>query len=635
MRRKLLHFSAEDRKPMLSGKTPAMRLCMKDWAIMLSLTLIYAAIAFIGLGSFKAPQTVYTTTGQSETIIFDLGESRTFHILYYGGINWQDHTFSISLSGDGKQWIPARDVQLLTGDCFQWKYILGMQVDDKGNPVAPSSDPLVMKSRYVRVQADGPSLSMMEMVFRDASGQNLPVASAVATGGEDGSAYNPRLLTDESDTAPDVPGYYNSMYFDEVYHGRTGYEHLHGLGTFEWTHPPLGKVFIMLSIKLFGMTPFGWRFAGALYGVLMVPVMYVMGKLLFQKKRFAFLAAFVMAFDMMHLAQTRIATIDSFAVLFIMLSYLFMFRYMQMSFFRDGFKTLFPLGLSGIFMGLSCASKWIGMYAGLGLMVLFIWSMAARFLDYKAGRILGGEYQEQVSAYSKYVLGTLSACVVFFIVIPFAIYYFSNIPQFAWEGGLTFERFVKAQESMYSYHATLTATHDFQSPFYEWPLMLRPTWYYKGTYVQPGMVSSIMGMGNPFVWWAGAAAFIYVLVRFIKPHLAGARITDHRPAMLLIAAAAQYIPWIFITRATFLYHYFASLVFVMLCIVYAFEQIANHNIKAGSRLQAVYMVLVLLAFAGFYPYATGVPMSKTWADAMNWLKNLYLPGWNFGGWLRY
>ncbi len=481
MRRKLLHFSAEDRKPMLSGKTPPLplRLSTKDWALMLSLTLIYAAVTFIGLGSFKAPQTTYTTTGQNETIIFDLGESHTFHILYYGGINWQDHTISISQSGGGKQWIPTRDIQLLTGDCFQWKYVLGMQVDDKGNPVAPSSDPLVMKGRFVRLQMDGPSLNMMEIVFRDVNGQTLPVTSAVATGGEDGSANNPRLLTDESDTAPDAPGYYNSMYFDEVYHGRTGYEHLHGLNTFEWTHPPLGKVFIMLAIKLFGMTPFGWRFAGALAGVLMVPAMYLMGKLLFQKKRYAFLSAYVLAFDMMHLAQTRIATIDSFAVLFIMLSYICMFRYMQMSFFRDGFKTLFSLGLSGLFMGLACASKWIGMYAGLGLAVMFLWSMASRFLDYKAGCILGGEHKEQVSAYPKYVFGTLASCIVFFIAVPFAIYYFSYIPQFAWEGGLTFERFVRVQESMYSYHANLTDTHDYQSPFYEWPLMLRPMWYYK------------------------------------------------------------------------------------------------------------------------------------------------------------
>ncbi len=626
---------AQERKPMLSGKTPPLRLSAKDWALMIPLTLIYAAVAFIGLGALKAPQTAYTTTGQTETITFDLGESHTFHILYYGDINQQDHVFSISQSGDGQQWTSPYEVKLSKGDCFKWKNVTGTQVDDEGNALSPSDQPLYMEARYVRFQADGPGLSMMEIVFRDENGQTLPVKSAIATGGREGSASDPRLLTDESETVPEAPGYFNSMYFDEVYHGRTGYEHLHGLKTFEWTHPPLGKVLIMLSIKLFGMTPFGWRFAGALAGVLMVPAMYLMGKLLFQKTRYAFLGAFVMAFDMMHLAQTRIATIDSFAVLFILLAYLCMFRYLQMSFFRDGFHTLLPLGLSGFFMGLACASKWIGLYAGAGLAVLFFWSMAQRFLDFKAGRILLGEHQKQASAYPKYVLGTLAACTVFFIAVPFAIYYFSYIPQFAWEGGLTFERFANMQKSIFHYHATLTETHPYQSPWYEWPLMLRPMWYYSGAYEQAGMVSTIMGMGNPLIWWAGASSLVYVFVRFIKSHLKGGKAADHRPAMLLIAAAAQYVPWMFITRATFIYHYFACLVFVMLCIVYAFEQIIHNRPKAGARLQAVYMVLVLLAFVGFYPFATGVPMTTAWADAMNWLQGLTLPWWNFGGWLRY
>ncbi len=626
---------AQGRKPLLSGKTPSLRLTSRDWALMLSLTLLYAAIAFTGLGSLTAPQTAYTATGQEETITFDLGEVHTFHILYYGGINQRDRMFSISQSGDMQQWTMPYEVQLLDDDCFKWKYVTGMQYDDNGNPLSPSQGPLAMEARYVRLHMDGPGLSMMEVVFRDLSGQTLPVASSAVTGGLEARAAAPGLLTDEPGTAPDAPGYFNSMYFDEIYHGRTGYEHLHGLKTFEWTHPPLGKVLIMLSIRLFGMTPFGWRFAGALAGVLMVPAMYLMGRLLFQKTRYAFLAAFIMAFDMMHLGQTRLATIDSFAVLFILLAYLCMFRYMQMRFFRDGFGSLLPLGLSGFFMGLACASKWIGMYAGAGLAVLFFWSMAQRFLDFKAGRILLGEHQRQVSGYPKYVLGTLGACIVFFIAIPFVIYYFSYIPQFAWEGGLTFERFANMQKSIFHYHATLTETHPYQSPWYEWPLMLRPMWYYKGDYAQAGMVSTIMGMGNPLVWWVGAASLAYVFARFIKFLLWGSKAADPLPAMLLISAAAQYVPWMFITRATFIYHYFACLVFVMLCTVYAFERIMRRYPKAGARLQAAYMALVLAAFIGFYPFVTGMPMTAAWADTMNWFKNLRLPWWRLGGWLRY
>ena len=31
---------------------------------------------------------------------------------------------------------------------------------------------------------------------------------------------------------------------------------------------------------------------------------------------------------------------------------------------------------------------------------------------------------------------------------------------------------------MYKYHANLNATHSFGSPWWSWPIMVRPIWYY-------------------------------------------------------------------------------------------------------------------------------------------------------------
>ena len=121
-------------------------------------------------------------------------------------------------------------------------------------------------------------------------------------------------LIDEQHTVAAYPGYLNSTYFDEIYHARTAFEHLHGMNAYEWTHPPLGKVLMMVGIQLFGMTPFGWRFMGALVGVLMVPLMYLMAKQLTKDTRLSFIAMALMALDSMHFTQTRIATIDSYAV---------------------------------------------------------------------------------------------------------------------------------------------------------------------------------------------------------------------------------------------------------------------------------------------------------------------------------
>ena len=96
-------------------------------------------------------------------------------------------------------------------------------------------------------------------------------------------------LVDEQSTLTGEPDWFNSAYFDEIYHARTGYELNHRLRIYEWTHPPLGKVLMSLCISVFGMTPFGWRFAGASMGVLMLPAMYLTGKLLFKKRANIFL----------------------------------------------------------------------------------------------------------------------------------------------------------------------------------------------------------------------------------------------------------------------------------------------------------------------------------------------------------
>ena len=83
----------------------------------------------------------------------------------------------------------------------------------------------------------------------------------------------------------------------------------------------------------------------------------------------------------MHFEQTRIATVDSYTVFFILLMYLAMFCYYNMNFFDTKFtKTLKPLILCAIFSGFACASKWQGFYAMAGLAVLFF---AVIFMRYK------------------------------------------------------------------------------------------------------------------------------------------------------------------------------------------------------------------------------------------------------------
>jgi dolichyl-phosphate-mannose--protein O-mannosyl transferase len=78
----------------------------------------------------------------------------------------------------------------------------------------------------------------------------------------------------------------------------------------------------------------------------MLPVMYLLAKQLTHRTDISTVAMLLMALDSMHFTQTRIATVDSYAVFFIMLMYLFMFRYRQMTWNHTSLgRTLVPLGL--------------------------------------------------------------------------------------------------------------------------------------------------------------------------------------------------------------------------------------------------------------------------------------------------
>ena len=75
----------------------------------------------------------------------------------------------------------------------------------------------------------------------------------------------------------------------------------------------------------------------------------------------------------------------------------------------------------------------------------------------------------------------------------------------------TLERIWNAQVTMFEYHKNLVATHYFSSPWYEWPLIVKPMWYYSAAFPAMGKASTIMAFGNPAVWWTGLVAILFVL----------------------------------------------------------------------------------------------------------------------------
>ena len=89
--------------------------------------------------------------------------------------------------------------------------------------------------------------------------------------------------------------------------------------------------------------------AGSQVVIILTIAIYLLAMQLMKRTRWAALSALLLTADCMHFMQTRIATIDSFPVLFMMVMFLFMARWMQMSFYHQKlWKTLVPLFFSGV-----------------------------------------------------------------------------------------------------------------------------------------------------------------------------------------------------------------------------------------------------------------------------------------------
>ena len=462
-------------------------------------------------------------------------------------------------------------------------------------------------------------------------------------------------LLDEQDTLDGEPGWWNSTYFDEIYHARTAYEHATGQDAYEWTHPPLGKVIMSWFVQLFGMTPFGWRFAGALCGVLMLPAMYLIAKQLTKKRLMAFAAMVLMALDCMHFTQTRLATIDSYPVLFIILSYFFMLRFIQRDIVTSPMKRLLPdLALSGFFMGCGVASKWIGIYAGIGLAVLYFWACAralrvgmdsARML--RSGDELTADEQDLLTKRDRPAMRRVIClclwCLLFFVAVPLAIYLGSYIVHYQARevnGIVDWLRLVwQTQVNILNYHGTpgLGMDHAYYSPWYEWFTMQTPMYYASPSFTPDGWRYAIYCFGNPVVWYGGLAGLMYVALRWVRNHLCSlpdggtalrlrASTWCVSPAFVLIGFAAQILPWVLVPRGTYIYHYFASVPFLILALVLGLNSLYSRRGKSGLVVTVLILAAALVMFVYLFPYASGV-LSPSW-----WMDSIRNYPWT-GGWL--
>lgn len=524
------------------------------------IVLLYSLLSFYRLGSNVSPNT-FDRFKISDQLIIELVEpTDIIQIKVFSGE--QNSKYSLYLSDDNIDYDYYTDVQ--GRGAFSWDII------------KPKT-----KAKYIMLEfLDNSTLG--EIALYDNAKEKIKIKSITH---ENKKINN---LTDEQDTIPNKVSYMNSSYFDEVYFARTAYEYKENIPTYEWTHPPLGK--IIQAIPMFitnHLSPFNYRLMGNISGIMMIIIMYLFGKELFKKRKYSIFASLLMFFDTFHFVQTRMGTVDSHLVLFMMISVLGMIKYCNNK------KVLYLL-LSGLFFGLAVSVKWTGLYCGLGLAIIYFTYMLKN-KEFNLKHILFGSG--------------------FFVVIPLIIYIscYLLFPNNNLNYTDNLGSFIKQQEAMYNYHSKLEADHPFSSSWYTWPISYQPVWYHLVDY-EDNTRETITGIGNIVIWWFSLFAMLYLIPKIIKNK-------DKNSYQLLVIILALWLPYVFIGRIMFMYHYFPVVPFMMLALVGLFKDV-EEKLKL-KYLIPIYMVFVVLFFIIYYPVITGNVVSTNYLDKIQLFKSWY------------
>ncbi|MBE6107792.1 MAG: phospholipid carrier-dependent glycosyltransferase [Erysipelotrichaceae bacterium] len=590
------------------------KLSYHDAFWILLLTALYSIISLWNLGSLETIDSYWQPVTDHEEIILELNDSQFDGILWISGEGdnnsnpngYQNQVdFLIQGSNDLNQWIDLTElntidylkIQMTQGD---WDY------------------------RYVKLISRNRSNVLNEIGFRRARSNDLVHATIVSVSNES-SPYSASALLDEQDFLKMNPSYTDETYFDEIYHTRNAQEIVNHQHLYAFVHPLLGTQLIAMGISMFGLSPFGWRIIGAVFGILMMPLIYICALHLFHKRRSAVFASFLLGIECMHYTTSRIGTLEPFSVFFILLMTYFMLKYTQTSFYDTPLRKQFIwLALSGISMGLACATKFTGVYGGIGLAILFFSNIFERTYEYiKARKRISSRAEEELhfkereilSIYWPKLIKTGLWCILFFIVVPLMIYALSYLPIVIHKTeGFSLKAVYDQTMGMYNYHKNLDATHPYQSVWWQWILDIRPIWYYV-RYNETTM-NTISAMGNPILFWCGALSMVWCFIDAFKNK-------SHPAVLISICYLAQLVPWLAVNRCVFIYHYYPSVPFLIFGIVYACESL----LEKDKRYMKPIMFLALIActvFILFLPVIGGFETTNWYIQhIVRWMGSWY------------
>lgn len=449
--------------------------------------------------------------------------------------------------------------------------------------------------------------------------------------------------------------------FDEKHYAPQAWQMLHNHGVEDnpgyglVVHPPLGKQLIAIGEALFGYNSLGWRFTGALLGVVLVVLVARIVRRITRSTLIGGIAGVLMTAESVSFVAARTALLDGFLVFFVVAAFGALIvdrdqvRERMHNVLLDGrmAETVWGprLGVrwwrfgAGVLLGMACATKWSGLY-----FVVFFAAMSLAFdisarRQYRATRPWLGTIRRDLGP-------TLWAM----LVVPVLVYIATYTPWFASETGINrYEAGRSIGErawfqppdairslwyntaKAFHFHSGLTNSdgnhHPWESKPWTWPMSLRPVLYAIDQDDVPGCgaascVKAVMLVGTPALWWLAVPVLAYAAWRSVVRH-------DWRYGVVLVGYCAGWLPWfVDIDRQMYFFYAVVMAPFLVMAVALICGDIL-YKPRAGAERRTLglivvcgYVALVITNFAWLFPVLTGIPISQA-----TWHMQIWLPSW--------
>lgn len=383
--------------------------------------------------------------------------------------------------------------------------------------------------------------------------------------------------------------------FDEVYTARFISSYSKGEYYFD-LHPPLAKLMgygvgevLGIDYKSLDFGSIGntlseqvvsLRILPLIAGILLPIVIYLICVNLNISKTSSLVAGLLICLENSLIVQSRFILFDVIMLFFGFLSVLLYLKYK-----KDENK--YCLLFSALSVSLAFSIKWT---AFAFLLFIFLLEIKDK-IDVK-------KLFKFTSSY--FIVGFLTYLGIFYIHFSF----FLEIE------GSFLHNFTVLNIEMLRASTAMTATHPYSSLWFTWPIMLRPLFYWQNI----EQTRFIYLLGNPFVYLFGILSILYlstlILLRKIK---------DNTSTFIVIGFIVNFLPFIFIGRVMFLYHYEAALIFAIIAIAFLFDLIKNEKYRKITILVAVGISLV--TFIYFSPLTYGLELNSEQLNSRMWLSS--------------